>query len=223
MTFRASPVQAYFLQPYEALPTGLPRHSLGNPTDVREACPQCDQPLSALLSLDPSDARLELPALGGALLKLCVCTRCHPLRYTLAGDGEVIAIQGPPTSASLFAAELRPPEFCPVALHAVPDRIAEARTLAAEGRLDEAGIWAGDYDWRTPSNQVGGRPATARGKLPSPTCPLCGTTPPFLASIVCGTVGPAGDEGLDPVQVLFFACRACPAVVAIASESGEME
>jgi len=223
MTFRARPAQAYFLQPYQALPSGLHAHSLGGAESVEENCPHCDQPLFTLLSLDPADKRLELPELGGAHLALCVCIRCHKAQYTIAGDGELIAIQGPQTNSSLFAVELVPPGFCPVALHATPDRIAEARTLAAEGRLDEAGVWASDYDWRTPTNQVGGRPATARGRLPSPLCPLCGTAPPFLASIVCGTVGPAGEEGLDPVQVLFFACRNCPAVVAITPGSEAME
>lgn len=219
MTFRARPVQAYFIQPYEALPAGFPKHSFGTAEEARETCPHCDQPLSTLLSLDPADPRLELPALGGAPLKLCVCSRCQPLQYTLVGDGEIIAIHGPSASSSLFAAELLAPEFCPVALHAIPDRIAEARTLAAEGRLDEAGIWASDYDWRTPTNQVGGRPANARNMLPSPACPLCGTPLPFLASIVCATAGPADVEGLDQVQILFFVCRDCPTVVAITHDS----
>ncbi len=223
MTFCALPAQAYFLQPYGALPTGLPSHSLGSAEAVRENCPQCDQPLVTLLSLDPADGRLELPALGGTHLHLCVCPRCHQSQYTIADDGEVIAVQGFQTSPPLFAVQLQPPEFRPVALHAVPDRIAEARTLAAEGRLDEAGMWASDYNWRTPTNQVGGQPAIGSGQMPSSACPFCGMAPPFLASLVCTAEVSGGEAGLAPIQVLFFVCRDCPAVIAITTGSAARE
>ncbi len=219
MTFRARPAQAYFLQPYEVLPLGLPTHALGATREVKESCPHCDRPLSTLLSLNTSDERLELSALCSAQLTLCVCPICREARYALTGDGEVIALYSPQTHPRLSAFELLPPEFCPVALHAVPDRIAEARTLAAEGRLEEAGVRASDFDWQSPANQVGGRPAGSRGKIPSPTCPRCGTALPFLASVICGIIGPAIEGETGHVQVLFFVCRECPAIIAITPDS----
>lgn len=223
MTFRCCPSQAYFLQSYDALPAGLPAHALGGPETSRESCPRCDRRLWTLLSLDASDRRLELTTTRLIHLPLCVCSVCHQAQYTIADDGEVISIPGSQTDSASFATkQLVPPASSPIALHAVPDRIAEARTLAAEGRLDEAGLWASDYDWNTPTNQVGGRPAAAGGKLPSPACPLCGTNPPFLATIACDIASPVDTAAPDQIQVFFFLCRECPAVIATGPEAAHL-
>ena len=219
MEFHARPAQAYFLHPYGELPTGLPAHSLGRTDSVLENCVQCGQPLSTLLSLVTSDERLDLSKLGMARLNLCACTGGCEVEYTIAEDGGLAALRDTQAGSAPMRRELISPDFCPIALHAVPDRIVEARTLAVEGRLDEAGLWARGFDWQTPTHQIGGRPATPRNKIPAPTCPLCGKAPPFFASVVCGIVRRAGLDQPDQIQTLFFVCRECPVVIGIAADS----
>ncbi len=216
-TLRASPVQAYFLQPCQRPTPEQPKHFLGSFEELEEACPQCARPLQLLLSLDASDGRIGLPVLPGNQLKLCVCGVCHQLQYAIAANGEIATFPISRASSPNSETILTPPKFSPVALHAVPDRVVEARTLASEGRLDEAGIWVREFDWAIPSHQVGGRPLIRNGKFPSPICPLCNTAPPFLASVVCGIAGPTVREELEQAQVLFFFCQSCPVVLAIAS------
>lgn len=215
MDFHARPTQAYFLQLYQKPPAGLPAHSLGGTECVRENCTHCSQPLSTLLSLDTSDERLDLPTLSTARLNLCACASGCAVKYTIASDGDLVALRETQAGFAPTRRELIPPDFCPVALHAVPDRIVEARTLAVEGRLDEAGLWARGFDWQTPTHQIGGRPATPRNRIPAPTCPLCGKAPPFLASVVCRIVRGASLDQPDQIQVLFFVCRECPVVIGI--------
>jgi hypothetical protein len=91
-------------------------------------------------------------------------------------------------------------------LHAIPERVMAARTLLAEGRLNEAAGWVQQYDWRTPVHQVGGYPILDQ-PLKNPACDFCGRPMPFLASVAGTPVEPVGEEA--PAQMLFYLCRGC--------------
>lgn len=213
------PAQAYFLQPCkEALP-GSPKHHLGGGSRKPASCADCDRPLATLLTLDTTDPRLELHGRGLSEINLCTCVSCHETWYTFAPDGEIAPITTSNALSSPGGAELVPPDYCPVRLHAVPDRIVEARTLAAEGRLSEAGAWVKEFDWQSPGNQVGGRPATIGGILPSPKCPLCGKAPRFVATIACAVCDDPRPAEVATAQVLFFLCIECPSAIAIRLEA----
>lgn len=218
-TFSALPAQAYFLQPSkEALP-GSPKHHLGGDSRMAASCADCDRPLATLLSLDTTDPRLELHGRGLSEIDLCTCVSCRETWYTFAPDGEIAPITSGNALSSLEGAKLVPPASCPVRLHAVPDRIVEARTLASEGRLSEAGAWVKEFDWQSPRNQVGGRPAIVGDILSSPKCPLCGVAPPFVAAIACAVCDDARPAEIATAQVLFFLCIECPSATAIRLDS----
>lgn len=215
----ALPAQAYFLQPCKVMLPGSPRHHLGSGSRMPASCADCDRPLATLLSMDTADRRLELNGRGLSEIDLCTCVNCRETWYTFAQDGEIAPITTGNALSSPGGAELVPPDFCPVRLHAVPDRIVEARTLAAEGRMSEAGAWVKEYDWQSPRSQVGGRPATIGGILPSPKCPLCGVAPPFVAAIACAVCDGARPTEVATAQVLFFLCIECPSATAIRLEA----
>lgn len=215
----ALPAQAYFLQPCkEALP-GSHKHHLGGDSRMPAPCADCDRPLATLLSLDTTDRRLELHGRGLSEIDLCTCVSCRETWYTFAQDGEIAPITNTNSWSFPSGAELVPPNYCPVRLHAVPDRIVEARTLAAEGRLSEAGAWVEEFDWHSPRNQVGGRPAIVGGILPSPKCPLCGVAPPLVAAVACAVCDDTRSTEISTAQVLFFLCIVCPSAIAIRLEA----
>lgn len=213
MSVRAVPTQSFFLQPYERLPEGMPSHALGDSRPTGETCPRCSRDWITLLSLDCTDPRLELATFKGRL-RLAVCPACGNAAYVVANDGELAALpeQADRRRPGSFELELEAPAHCPVALHAIPDRVTQARALAAEGRLNEAAAWAGNFDWQTFTHQVGGGQIAGRRDLIAPSCPTCSRPLPFLAcaATVAGCL-PAGDS----VAVCFFACRGCQAVVAV--------
>ena len=214
----ALPVQAYFLQPCKEAATGSVRHHLGGGSRLPASCADCDRPLATLLSLDTTDPRLELCGRGLRAIDLCACISCPETRYTFAPDGEIAPITTFAPLSPPRGTELVPPSYCPVRLHAVPDRIVEVRTLAAEGRLSEAGAWVKEFDWQSPGNQVGGRPAILGGMLPSPKCPTCGVAPPFVAAIVSALGDARRPAEIGTAQVLFFLCLECPSAIAIRLE-----
>ena len=213
MIVHALPVQGYFLQPYERLPKELPSHWLGNDGADSASCLECDQLLICLLSLDSADSRLELQAFPTARLNLQVCAACERSSLAVTSAGEFISLRTADDIAALPGRKLQPPKYNPVALHAIPDRVAEARTLAGEGRLDEAGGWAKAFDWHVPAHQVGGQPALAGTAVPNVSCPLCSSPLPFFASIACETTPDIAAAETEAAQVLFFVCRSCFAVV----------
>lgn len=95
-----------------------------------------------------------------------------------------------------------------VLLHAIPERIAEVRSLAGEGRLAEAEEWVADYDWDGPQNQVGGRPQLRDCLMQSPKCELCGRVAPFLSSVLVD-VQLGFESEQHELQLLYFLCRGC--------------
>ena len=213
MIVHARPVQGYFLQPYERLPKELPSHWLGNDGAELASCLECDQLLTCLLSLDVADPRLELQAFPTARLNLQVCAACKRSSLSVTSAGELISLRAAEDALAVPGRNLQPPTFAPVALHAIPDRVAEAQTLAGEGRIDEAGEWVKAFDWLAAAHQIGGQPAWAGTAVPNVSCPLCSSPLPFFASLACETTSDIAAEETAPAQVLFFICRSCFAVV----------
>jgi len=206
----AIPQQGYFVQSYEQLPAGMPRHALGGPA-AGDSCPTCKCAWVTLMLLDCVDARLELCAFKQGRLPLVVCLQCGESSYALASDGEIAAVPTPRGQhTSIASLDLLPPRAGDCALHAIPDRITQARELAAERRLEEAGNWAGDYDWKSLTHQVGGSLIAGRAVPSAPACPLCNERLPFFACVAVGN----GREEAAPLAVCFFVCRACQSVVA---------
>ncbi len=210
---RALPVQGYFLQPYKRLPKELPSHWLGHDDVTPGTCPECAQRLICLLSLEVADARLEIQAFPTARLNLQVCAACKQSSVAVTSAGELISLRTADDNVAFPGGSLQPPTLTPVALHAIPDRVAGARTLAGEGRLDEAGGWAKTFDWHVPAHQVGGQPALAETAVPNVSCPLCSSPLPFFASVACEATPDISAPETEPAQVLFFICRSCFTVV----------
>jgi hypothetical protein len=140
-------------------------------------------------------------------------------RYTLTSLGELLVLgevaEGEPKLTNWTSGKAWPalPET-PVVLHAIPERIAEARTLILQGRMAEAADWVQRFDWQSPVNQVGGVPLVLGPGCGIPVCKLCGSNMPFLACAALVSAEATDDEP-GPAQTLFFLCRSCPSVLAV--------
>jgi hypothetical protein len=217
--FTSCPVEGLFLQPYAGWPAGAPCHCLGGESDDGGECPACARPLRRLLRLDARDSRLELPRIAGGFLELLRCPQCEVTRYTLTSRGELLVLgevaEGEPKLTNWSPGKAWPvlPET-PVVLHAIPERIAEARTLVWQGRIAEAASWVQRFDWQSPVHQVGGVPLVLGPGCGIPVCELCGSKMPFLASVARANAE-ATDDAPGAAQTLFFLCRSCPSVLAV--------
>ena len=217
--FASCPVEGCFLQPYAGLPDGAPRHCLGGTSDGGGECSACALPLMRMLRLEVRDTRLELPRIAGGFLDLLRCPQCEVTHYTLTSLGELLVLGaatpgGPsPTNWSLGRTWPTFPET-PVVLHAIPERIAEVRTLVLQGRMAEAAGWVQRFDWQLPVHQVGGVPLVLGPGCGIPVCELCGGNMPFLASVALVNTEATDDEP-SPAQTLFFLCRSCPSILAV--------
>lgn len=217
--FTSWPVEGYFLQPYAGLPEGAPRHGLGGAPDEGGECPVCAWPLRRLLRLDARDSRIELPRIAVGWLDLLRCPQCDVTRYTLTSRGELLVLgevtEDKPNLTNWSPGKAWPPlPETPVVLHAIPERIAEARALVLQGRMAEAAGWVQRFDWQSPVHQVGGVPLVLGPGCGIPVCELCGGNMPFLASVVMVNAE-ATDDDPHPAQTLFFLCRSCPSILAV--------
>jgi hypothetical protein len=217
--FTSCPVEGCFLQPYAGWPAEAPRHCLGGAADDGGECSACARPLRRLLRLDARDSRLELPRIAGGVLELLRCPQCEVTRYTLTSRGELLvlgeAAEGEPNLTNWSPGKAWPPlPETPVLLHAIPERVAEARMLVLQGRVAEAADWVQRFDWQSPVHQVGGVPLVLGPGCGIPVCELCGSNMPFLASVAMVNAETTDDEP-GPTQTLFFLCRSCPSILAV--------
>jgi hypothetical protein len=213
------PEQGYFLQPVSDRLDREAHHWLGQHGEGEwPECPVCDAPLKALMRLNTKDLRLNLSEIPGIELPLLICPQhlTPELQYSLTSAGELLVSDadldrdiGTDAHASIVL-----PAAQQILLHAIPDRIAETRELASEGRLLEAAEWARRFDWHQPQNQVGGLPVLMNFSRESPNCSMCGQKMPFLASIVVEVESP-NDPEASILQMLYFLCRDCANVASV--------
>ena len=146
-SFVSEPRQGYFLQPFDGRVASLVHHVLGGPNRWESRCPRCDQTLVMILQLDPRDTRLGLKGIPSPRLPLMCCPGCFSARldYCFTSAGELLVSERNERAAEGGAPtdRMEPPPEEKILLHAIPDRIVEARLLASEGRLVEAQDWAG--------------------------------------------------------------------------------
>jgi hypothetical protein len=137
------------------------------------------------------------------------------LDYSFTGAGEWL-VDDSSSSVELSEVDVGRVKQIPIEailLHAIPDRIVEARVLAGERRLAEAESWAGRYGWDQRRHQVGGIPGLVHRIMPNPECGFCGRTMPFLAVVVVEITN--GFESKEhELQLLYFLCRYCANVAA---------
>lgn len=207
------PEQGYFLQPVSDSSVSDAHHRLGATPDTDfPECPVCEVPLQTLLALNTKDLRLKLGKIPRKELELLICPHhlTRELQYTVTSAGEVLLselIHVPEMAGDAHLTVVLPGPR-QIMFHAIPDRIAETRELAGEGRLPEAADWARKFDWNHPQNQVGGNPVLINRQLTAPVCSLCDSKMPFLASIVVGVTSPL-EPDTRTLQMLYFLCRGC--------------
>ena len=206
-----SPAQGYFIQPRQGAAQAAPQHAFGSPENGPVACPMCGESLVRALRLDTADARLELPD-DSPFLDLWLCATCSMTRYAVSSRGECLPARSP--DAIQANSPFRTPPPGPVSLHAIPERIQEARTLARERRLDEAGSWARRFDWHRPIHQVGGEPIPFDSLSAQPACDRCGGEMSYLASVVASEAPECEPLDQPTTQAIFFNCRPCRAILA---------
>lgn len=188
-------------------------------------CPVCNAPLKSLVVLNKKDVRLDLGDIPGNELRLLVCPAhfLRKLHYTITSAGEFLhSTRSPDTEVEMDShLSIVLPEPQQILLHAIPDRIAETRELAGEGRLLEAADWARKFDWHQPRNQVGGFPVLVNRRLNAPHCSLCESRMPFLASVVVDIRSPI-EPDIHVLQMLFFLCRGCSNVASIPDTGADL-
>ena len=163
------------------------RHRFCGAHDIAgTTCPNCDLPLTQMMSLDASDARLELTSLGVARVPLLFCWRCYLSRgfqYRLHVDGgiEIVHFERG-THGAGFPYEDYPTSF-PAASFELVERSSPV-----------------DY-----AHQIGGNPTFLQGR-PHEACRLCGSAMQFMALVVDDATLGATFAGNCGVQTLFLVC-----------------
>ncbi len=154
-------------------------------------CPNCDRPLMQMMSLDASDQRLQLAALGVARIPLLFCWRCNVAQdvtqYRLRREGGIDLLR--------FKRGTQGPDF-PYSNY--PVSFPEARFDLSPSPAAAA---------RAPRHQIGGQPFVLQG-LRDLRCKICRRRMRFLACIADDATQGWTFAGNSWVQTLFHVCLA---------------